>query len=140
MEDILKKDRMSIIIVEDESVVALSLKRCLEGVGYVVPAVALYGEVALQKVEEFRPDLVLMDIKLKGAMDGVETAEQIIKQYNIPVIYLTANIDKKTFERAEASMKYGYLSKPIDENILEETISKAIEVHRRSSSNFSSAT
>ncbi len=81
-----------ILIVEDERIVALDIKSSLENLGYTVTGIVASGEAALTKVAESRPDLVLMDINLKGDMDGVETAEQIRAHFSIPVIYLTRAI------------------------------------------------
>src|SRR5687767_5370868 len=78
-----------ILVVEDEAIVARNIQRELEGMGYAVPTVASSGEEALHKAAETHPDLVLMDIVLKGDMDGVETTERLREQFDVPVVYLT---------------------------------------------------
>src|SRR5574342_581045 len=90
-----------ILVVEDENIVAKDIQNTLKGLGYVVTAVVASGEEAIQKAAETQPDLVLMDIMLKGYQDGVEAARQILTRYNIPVIYLTAYTDETTLERAK---------------------------------------
>ena len=80
----------NILIVEDEPIVAKDIQVSLQRLGYRVPATATSGEEAIRKTKESQPDLILMDIVLKGKMDGVETVKQIRKQYDVPVIYLTA--------------------------------------------------
>src|SRR5438105_14425499 len=82
-----------ILVVEDEHIVAKDIQLRLQALGYYIPAVASSGEEALQKAAEIRPDLVLMDIRLKGPMNGVEAAEELRWRFNIPVVYLTAYAD-----------------------------------------------
>ena len=118
-----------ILIVEDERIVAWELQERLQNLGYSVPAVAFSGEEALIKCEEVTPDVVLMDIILKGGMDGIETAGHIHTQYNIPVIYLTAHADEKTLERAKTTAPYGYILKPIRDRELHITIEMALYKH-----------
>ncbi len=103
-----------IIVVEDESIIALDIENMLKKYGYAVPAVLNSGEEAVKKSEEIHPDLVLMDINLKGKIDGVTAAEIIHHQLNIPVIYLTAYSDHETLIRAMKTRPYGYIPKPID--------------------------
>lgn len=103
-----------IIIVEDESIIALDVENMLKSLGYSVPAVLNKGEEAVKKSEEIRPDLVLMDINLKGETDGIKAAEIIHNELHIPVIYLTAYSDDETLERARNTSPYGYIPKPID--------------------------
>ena len=82
--------QIKILVVEDEKIVALDLKNRLTRMGYIVPALVTSGEEALDAAAEVDPDLVLMDIKLDGQMDGVAAAQQIKEKYDVPVIYLTA--------------------------------------------------
>ena len=103
-----------IIIVEDESIIALDIENMLKNLGYSVPAVLTKGEEAVKKSQELEPDLVLMDINLKGEIDGVKAAEIIHNRLNIPVIYITAYSDHETLERAGKTSPYGYIPKPID--------------------------
>src|SRR5580765_7113748 len=90
-----------ILIVEDEGIVAADLEDRLKRLGYTVVAKAASGQKALEEVARLRPDLVLMDIIIEGPMDGVQTAEQIIAQHEIPVVYLTAHADEPTMNRAQ---------------------------------------
>ncbi len=119
-----------ILIVEDESVVALDLQSSLERLGYEAPVAVSSGEEAIAEAEEARPDLVLMDIMLEGDMDGVEAAEQIHERFKIPVVYLTAFADDDTLRRAKITEPFGYLLKPFDENELRTTIEIALYKHR----------
>jgi len=115
-----------IMIVEDEKIVAKDIQRMLERIGYVVPAAVSSGTEAIQKAEEAQPDLVLMDIMLKGDMDGVETAEHIRSRFQIPVIYITAYADDRTLNRAKVTEPYGYILKPFHEKELHITIEIAL--------------
>jgi PAS domain S-box-containing protein len=100
-----------ILVVEDERITAEDIKCGLESAGYLVPAMVSSGKEAIEKAGKLRPDLVLMDIKLKGKMDGIEAASQIKLRYNIPVIYLTAYSDEYTVKRAEITEPSGYIIK-----------------------------
>jgi PAS domain S-box-containing protein len=114
-----------IFIVEDEAIVANDIKESLISLGYTVAGTTKSGEIALEKVKEFMPDLVLMDIHIAGRMDGVETAGKIHELYNIPVIYLTAYSDKLLLDRAKVTEPYGYVIKPFDERELQSVIEMA---------------
>ncbi|MCK9152339.1 PAS domain S-box protein [Methanobacterium alcaliphilum] len=114
-----------ILIVEDDAIESLDLRRRLESLGYEVPYVASRGHEAIDKTKEIMPDLVLMDISLKGDMDGIDAAEEIIK-YNIPIIYLTAHSDEATVKKAKHTQPYGYLIKPYDPNELKYALELAI--------------
>lgn len=120
-----------ILIVEDESIIAMSLKDSLEAIGYGVPAIAASGERAIEKVAEVHPDLVLMDIRLKRGMDGIQAAEQIWNQFQIPVIYVTGHSDKSTLERAKATAPFGYILKPVRERELYVAIETALQRYER---------
>jgi len=119
-----------IMVVEDEGIVALDIQSKLENKGYEVPAVVGTGEEALQKTEETRPDLVLMDIQLEGQMDGVEAADQIRERFDIPVVYLTAYSDDSTLQRAKISEPFAYLLKPFEEKKLHTTIEIVLYKHQ----------
>jgi PAS domain S-box-containing protein len=119
-----------ILIVEDEMIVALDLKNRLTKLGYTVPALAASGEEALAMLANMQPDLVLMDIKLTGKMDGVTAARQIKEQNGAPVIYLTAYADQPTLQRAKITEPYGYLIKPFEEKELHSTIEMALYKHQ----------
>ena len=118
-----------ILVVEDERIVAKDIVKSLQRLGYKVVASVASGEEAVQKVAESNPDLVLMDIMLKGKMDGIETTEEIHKNFDIPVIYLTAYADEKTLERAKITEPFGYIIKPFDERDLHTTIEIALRRH-----------
>lgn len=119
-----------ILVVEDECIVAKDLQNRLNKFGYVVLTIASSGEEAINKAAETCPDLVLMDINLKGDMDGVEAAKQIHTRFNIPVIYLTAYADDNTLERAKVTEASGYLLKPFKERELYTNIEIALSKHR----------
>lgn len=120
----------NIIVVEDEYVIAMEIQDRLEKLGYNVPAIITSGEKAVEKIPVIKPDLVLMDIKLKGEMDGIEAAEQIHTRLDIPIIYLTAYSDKKTLERAKITEPFGYILKPLEERELHTTIEIALYKHK----------
>lgn len=115
-----------ILVVEDERLVALSIVRCLQGMGYEVPANVASGEEAVRKVIEMEPDLVLMDVRLNGAMDGVEAASRIRDSFHVPIVYLTAYSEEKTLERAKATEPLGYITKPFEERTLQTTVEMAL--------------
>ena len=119
-----------IFIVEDEAIVANDIKETLKSLGYDVKGIAKSGEIALEKIKELKPDLVLMDIHLSTQMDGVETAGKVHVLYNIPVIYLTAYADKALLDRAKVTEPYGYVIKPYDERELHSVIEMALYKHR----------
>ncbi len=121
--------KVIILVVEDDVIEAMDIKRILESMGYSVPETASSGEEALQKLTEFRPDVILMDIILSGEMDGIETAEIIKNQYKIPIIYLTAYSETETIERAKLTEPYAYLIKPFDSNELKNSIEIVIYKH-----------
>jgi len=119
-----------ILVVEDENIVAKDIQNTLKSLGYVVTGIVATGEDAIQKAGETRPDLVLMDIMLKGYQDGVEAAQHILARYNIPVIYLTAFTDEKTLQRAKITEPYGYILKPFEERELHIAVEMAMHKHR----------
>ncbi|MFA4825545.1 MAG: response regulator [Methanoregula sp.] len=123
-------EKPAIFIVEDEAIVANDIKETLKSLGYAVLGIAKSGEIALEKVKELRPDLVLMDIHLATQMDGVETAGKIHVLYDIPVIYLTAYADKALLDRAKVTEPYGYVIKPYDERELNSVIEMALYKHQ----------
>jgi signal transduction histidine kinase len=119
-----------VMIVEDERIVALHLKQQLLKLGYDVVDVAASGEHALQLVNELRPDVVLMDIHIEGAMDGIETADRIPADLLVPVVFLTAYSDEETLARARVTRPYGYLVKPFSQRELHATIQMVLERRR----------
>ena len=119
-----------ILVVEDESIIALNIKKKLKGFGYTVPAIAATGEEAIKMAEITFPDLILMDVRLKGDMNGVEAAEEIRKSFDIPVIYLTAYSDDEVLEEAKKTEPYGYIVKPFKANDLHSNIEIALYKHK----------
>jgi CheY-like chemotaxis protein len=120
----------SLFVVEDDFITAKSLKHTLEDLGYRVLGVAASGEEALERISYLRPDLVLMDIRLKGPMDGVFTAQRVQALYDIPVVYLTAFSDEDTVKRVVHSKSYGFVVKPYTAEELFSVIEKALRQHR----------
>ncbi len=118
--------KVKIMVVDDEVVVAEDLKNRLENFGYDVTAIAHNGKEAIAGAEETRPDLVIMDIQLKGEMDGIEAAELILSRFGISVLYLTAFSDDETLKRARVTLPFGYLIKPFVERELHSTIEMAL--------------
>ena len=121
--------KASILIVEDESIIALDIRTNLESKGYQVAGQADRGEDAIKKAGELHPDLILMDINLKGEIDGIVAATQIRIQYDLPVIFLTAFADQSTLERARQAQPYGYILKPFEERELSIAIEMALYKH-----------
>ena len=117
-------------IVEDEKIVAKDIRSRLELLGYNVVATASTGPEAVSEAERTRPDIVLMDIVLRGKMDGIEAAGKIIEMLGIPVIYLTAYTDDETLRRAKLTDPFGYLVKPFVDKEVQITIEMAIHKHR----------
>ncbi len=119
----------TILVVEDEHIVARDIQAMLEELGYAV-SIAVSGEEAVTKAAEVHPDLVLMDIVLKGRMDGVDAAAQLRDRFRIPVIFLTAYADEKTVQRAKVTTPYGYILKPFEERELHIAIELALFRYR----------
>jgi DNA-binding NtrC family response regulator len=119
-----------LLVVEDEAVVAIDIRGHLERLGYAVVEVTDTGEDACRLAAELEPDLVLMDIQLRGAMDGIEAGAQIRRQLSLPVIYLTAYADEETLGRAKATGPHAYVLKPFDERDLHVTLEVALHKHR----------
>ena len=115
-----------LLIVEDEAITALDLKYSLEELGYDIVDTVDTGQDAINTAAETVPDIVLMDIKLKGDMEGIEAAE-IISELRIPIVYLTANTDTNTFEKSNVKGSYGFISKPYDINKLDKTLQITIK-------------
>jgi DNA-binding LytR/AlgR family response regulator len=104
--------KTKILIVEDEMIIAANISLQLTTLGYEVTGIIPRGEDALLHLDDNLPDIILLDINLKGKLDGIETAEVMQKNHKIPVIYLTANIDDGYFNRAKKTNPYGFISKP----------------------------
>jgi FOG: CheY-like receiver len=120
-----------ILIVEDEQIVAEDLQRTLEKLGYTVIAQTAYGKDAITQAGSTSPDLVLMDINLKGDTDGVQAAEVISWLYNIPVIYLTAFSNDPRFHEITRTNRFGYLAKPYQERDLQAAIENAMKLSQQ---------
>jgi two-component system, NtrC family, response regulator AtoC len=118
-----------ILIVEDEWITAEDLRDILTELGYTVTAVVSSGPDALAQAEHNAPDLALMDIRIKGSMDGTETARALRERFNIPVVYLTAHADRGTLERAKVAEPLGYITKPFKESELHASIEMALHKH-----------
>jgi PAS domain S-box-containing protein len=119
----------TVLVVEDERIVAKDLQYMLNSMGYDAFAIASSADDALSRAAEHRPDLVLMDIRIKGSRDGIETADLLRKRFGIPVVYLTAHSDDATLERAKLTVPYGYLMKPVKSAELRSAIEIAIHRH-----------
>lgn len=119
-----------ILIVEDERIVAEDIKSSLQNQGYSVCAIVSSGMEAIEKTREKKPELVLMDINIKGEMDGIETARQIRNLYGTPIVFLTAFSDEETIERAKITDPYGYIIKPFDERNLSVNIDMSLYKHK----------
>ena len=119
----------SVMIVEDERIVAEELKRTLETMGYAVTGVASSSERAIALAVERSPDLVLMDIRIEGRQDGIDTANALRRRLQVPVIYLTAFADLDTIQRARKTEPYGYLVKPFSNQQLQGAIEMAVYKH-----------
>lgn len=122
--------KTQILIVEDEGIVAADIEESLKSLGYEVAAVAPSGEEALKKIEEKKPDLVLMDIILKGTMNGIEATNEIHSRFDIPVVYLTAYADEEVLERAKVTEPFGYIIKPFEDRELYTIIEMALYKHK----------
>jgi CheY-like chemotaxis protein len=121
--------KAQILIVEDEAIVAIDLQKTVQTLGYDVPAIAFSGEEALQKTEELHPDVVLMDIVLRGQMDGIEAAQEIYERFGIPSIFMTG-YSEKFIEQFNTGKPCLYVIKPVEEEELHTTILKALKAHR----------
>jgi PAS domain S-box-containing protein len=119
----------NILIVEDESIVAWDLRETLEKLGYRVVDLVASGAEAIDAATSSRPDLVLMDIRLAGTMDGITAGAEIYDRLDIPVVYLTAHADERTLERATQTNPFGYIIKPFRWQTLQSTIKVALQRH-----------
>jgi PAS domain S-box-containing protein len=122
-------DKAQILVVEDDNIVVMELEDSLQSLGYAVCDMASYGKEAIEKAAERRPDLVLMDIRLKGDVNGIDAAQEIRDRFDIPVIYLTAYADEDTLQRAKITEPYGYIVKPFEDRELYSVIEMALYKH-----------
>lgn len=111
-----------ILIVEDEMIIGANISLQLSKLGYDVTGIVTRGEEAISHIKQQLPDIVLMDIQLKGQLDGIDTVVQMQRQFDIPVIYLTANTDDEHFERAKKTKPYAFISKPFKKLDLQHAI------------------
>ena len=115
-----------VLIVEDEGIIAMNTMSQLMGMGHEVTSIAKSSETALARISSKRPDIILMDIVIHGAMDGVELTKFINREYRIPVIYATAHADDTTLESINTTEHAGVLYKPFQTSQLKEAIEKAL--------------
>ncbi len=135
MKKVLPLVKGSILVAEDEKIIAKDIANVLKKFGYSVPAIASSGEEVIRRLEEERVDLVLMDIVLKGDIDGIEAAKRITERFNIPVVHLTAYADDDTLSRVKETQPFGYIIKPFKERELYTTIEIALHNHRQNIEN-----
>jgi PAS domain S-box-containing protein len=121
-------EKARILIVEDEAIIAMEIENQLQGLGYKVTSIVDTGAKAIKKAEEDKPVIILMDIRIKGEMDGIQTAAIIREQFDIPVIFSTAYLDEERIELAKLTMPFGYVLKPVQERDLKVTIEMALFV------------
>jgi DNA-binding LytR/AlgR family response regulator len=124
-------EKLNIFIVEDESIVAKDIQNSLTKLGYNVVGIANNGKDAVDKITELMPDLVLMDIMIKGDITGIDVSELIKEKINVPVIFLTAYADEATLAKAKITEPYGYILKPFKEIDLHSTIEMAVYKHQK---------
>lgn len=124
---------IKLLIVEDDMIIAAKISLQLARLGYEVTAIVPRGEDAIRHAQEHKPDLVLLDINLKGTLDGIETAHQLNRLVGVPIIYVTANTDEATFNRAKETRPYAFITKPIKnidlQRAIELTISRMTDDH-----------
>ncbi|MEJ8542963.1 response regulator [Methanothermobacter wolfeii] len=118
-----------VMVVEDESIVAIDITQRLESLGYEVTATASTGEKAVEMAKKTKPDIILMDIVLKGDMDGIEAAEEISKHLKVLIVYITAYSDEETLKRAKVTGPFGYIIKPFEDRELHSIIEVALYKH-----------
>ncbi|MDG1331324.1 MAG: response regulator [Crocinitomicaceae bacterium] len=123
--------KINVLVVEDESIVSKDIQHSLKKLGYSVVGAASTGEKAIELATSTLPDIILMDIMLKGDMNGIEAADEIRKTCSIPVIFLTAYADESTLSKAKITEPYGYILKPFKEIDLHTSIEMAIYKHGR---------
>lgn len=124
---------VSVLVVEDENIVAKDIQQILLKMGYKVIGTASSGEKAKEILKENQPDIILMDIMLKGNMSGIDTAEYVKEIYDLPVIFLTAYADENTLSKAKITEPYGYILKPFKEIDLHTSIEMALYKHKKTS-------
>ena len=126
---------IQVLIVEDEPLIAKDIERCLENIDFSSAGIAYTSEKALDILRKTQVDILVLDINIKGSMDGIQLAEQINEEFKLPFIYLTSYSDKGTVDRAKHTLPYGYIVKPFDEGDL--LTSLEIAIHRFAKENSS---
>ena len=125
------EDTKNILVVEDESIVSKDIQMSLKRLGYSICGSGATGEEAIELARELKPDLILMDIMLKGKLNGIETAHIIRESIDVPIIYLTAYADESTLSKAKITEPYGYINKPLQEIDLHTSIEMALYKHHK---------
>jgi CheY-like chemotaxis protein len=115
-------ENIKILVVEDENIVALDIENRLKSLGFTVLPLISSGEEAVEKAYEYKPDLILMDILLKGKINGIDAAKKIVGTLKIPIVYLTASTNREVLKRAMQIGRCSYITKPFKENELENSI------------------
>lgn len=123
--------KIRVLVVEDESIVSKDIQRSLERLGYEIAGAVSTGEKAIEVAEKERPDIILMDIMLKGEMSGIEAADTIKSKHHVPVVFLTAYADQTTLNNAKITEPHGYILKPFKEVDLNTTIEVALYKHQK---------
>ncbi len=118
-----------VLVVEDENLIALDLQRRLEALGYTVTGTAGTGDAALRSARARPADIVLMDIVLRGGIDGIELSKKMKSEFDLPVVFVTAHSDERTVSRAKTTGPYGYITKPVDDRQLQIVIEMAVFKH-----------
>jgi len=124
---------IEILVVEDESIIAMDLEQSLKSLDYAVLATVASGEAAIAQLTESQPDIIIMDIKLKGKIDGIEAGKKINKLYNIPIVYMSANADLTKDEHLGINKPGSFISKPVMFEELKETLKIALSQSRENS-------
>lgn len=123
--------KINILVVEDESIVSKDIQHSLQRFGYGISGACSNGEKAIELVQELQPDVVLMDINLKGNLTGIETAEIIKKEFDVPVVFLTAYSDDLTLTKAMIAEPFGYIIKPFKDMELHTNVELAVYKHQK---------
>lgn len=126
------KRKGRVLIVEDDMLLSLVEEKLLTKLGYSIVGKAVSGEEAIRKIEKFNPDIVMMDISLKGSDDGIDTMKKVRKFSSVPVIYLSGSADKHSVERAKKTDFVDFLIKPVSEHELKGPLVKAMDINKRS--------
>ena len=135
----MEKSNGRVLIVEDDMLLSLVEEKLLKKLGYSIVDKAVSGEEAIRKVEKFNPDIVMMDISLKGTDDGIDTMKKIRWFSSVPVIYLSGSTDKHSIERAKKTNFVDFLIKPVSENELKGPLVIAMNINKEADRNLSFA-